>query len=168
MSNTSRRFLLLLMFFVCLFLRSSFSSFCLLCLVLCLILSFFSCLFSRFVFLLKMRVFAEKLQKYDITLASNQFEFSLVNQDKDEDGTLAECKRLGQCRNGSEDGKDTTVELPPPPRPPTLRNTVSTKVLQNYYCMIVNPGSWKRWMTWPGHARGSAVPASSALEHTQH
>lgn len=65
------------------------------------------------VLLLQMRVFAEKLQKYDITLASNQFEFSLVNQDKDEDGTLAECKRLGQCRNGSEDGSDTTVELPP-------------------------------------------------------
>lgn len=42
-----------------------------------------------------MREFSEKLQKYDIALASNQFEFSLVNQDADEDGTLAECKRLG-------------------------------------------------------------------------
>lgn len=43
-----------------------------------------------------MREFSEKLSKYGITLASNQFEFSLVNRDAEADGTLAECKRLGE------------------------------------------------------------------------
>eukprot|EP00752_Nemacystus_decipiens_P006085 g5492.t1 len=43
----------------------------------------------------QMREFSEKLGKYGITLASNQFEYSLVNRDAEADGTLAECKRLG-------------------------------------------------------------------------
>ncbi|CAM9179658.1 unnamed protein product [Hapterophycus canaliculatus] len=43
----------------------------------------------------QMREFSEKLEKFGITLASNQFEFSLVNRNAEADGTLAECKRLG-------------------------------------------------------------------------
>lgn len=43
-----------------------------------------------------MREFSEKLGKYGITLASNQFEYSLVNRDAEVDGTLEECKRLGE------------------------------------------------------------------------
>ena len=43
----------------------------------------------------KMREFSEKLQKHGISLASNQIEFSLVNQDAKENGTLDECRRLG-------------------------------------------------------------------------
>ncbi|CAN0042659.1 unnamed protein product, partial [Discosporangium mesarthrocarpum] len=43
----------------------------------------------------QMEEFAKKLKKYDITLASNQFEYSLINQDKADDGTLAACKRMG-------------------------------------------------------------------------
>ncbi|CAM9397081.1 unnamed protein product [Ectocarpus sp. 8 AP-2014] len=43
----------------------------------------------------QMREFSEKLGKHGITLASNQFEYSLVNRDAETDGTLAECKRLG-------------------------------------------------------------------------
>lgn len=43
-----------------------------------------------------MRDFSEKLEKFGISLASNQFEFSLVNRDAEADGTLAECKRLGK------------------------------------------------------------------------
>lgn len=47
------------------------------------------------------REFAEKLKKYDIQLASNQFEYSLVNQDRAYDGTLAECKKLGEIHRRS-------------------------------------------------------------------
>ncbi|CAM9928832.1 unnamed protein product [Pylaiella littoralis] len=43
----------------------------------------------------QMREFSEKLGKYGITLASNQFEYSLVNRNAETDGTLAECQRLG-------------------------------------------------------------------------
>ncbi|CAM9861447.1 unnamed protein product, partial [Laminaria digitata] len=43
----------------------------------------------------QIRQFSEKLEKYSISIASNQVEYSLVNQDADEDGTLAECNRLG-------------------------------------------------------------------------
>ncbi|CAN0017938.1 unnamed protein product [Ascophyllum nodosum] len=43
----------------------------------------------------QMREFSEKLQKHGISLASNQIEFSLVNQDAKENGTLDECRRLG-------------------------------------------------------------------------
>lgn len=45
-----------------------------------------------------MREFSEKLEKHGITLASNQFEYSLVNRDAEEDGTLEECKRLGESQ----------------------------------------------------------------------
>ncbi len=58
-----------------------------------------------------MREFSEKLSKYGITLASNQFEYSLVNRDAEADGTLAECKRLGERDNNrklsSRDGRDS-------------------------------------------------------------
>lgn len=45
---------------------------------------------------LQIREFSEKLEKYGVSIASNQVEYSLVNQDADEDGTLAECNRLGE------------------------------------------------------------------------
>lgn len=48
---------------------------------------------------IQMREFSEKLGKFGITLASNQFEYSLVNRDAEADGTLAECQRLGESRN---------------------------------------------------------------------
>lgn len=43
-----------------------------------------------------MHKFSEKLAKYDIKIASNQFEYSLINQDRADDGTLAECKKMGK------------------------------------------------------------------------
>ncbi|CAM9372301.1 unnamed protein product [Chrysoparadoxa australica] len=43
----------------------------------------------------QVRDFHDKLSKWDVPLASNQVEFSLINQDSYEDGTIAECKRLG-------------------------------------------------------------------------
>lgn len=67
-----------------------------------------------------MREFSEKLGKYGITLASNQFEYSLVNRNAETDGTLAECQRLGESRNARPN--DTILESPPSPPP---RNGVS-------------------------------------------
>ena len=50
----------------------------------------------------QIREFSEKLEKYGISIASNQVEYSLVNQDADEDGTLAECNRLGERESRQE------------------------------------------------------------------
>ena len=56
-----------------------------------------------------MREFSEKLGKYGITLASNQFEYSLVNRDAEADGTLEECRRLGETRTTQPTPADSLV-----------------------------------------------------------
>lgn len=60
---------------------------------------------------LQLRDFSEKLEKYGMSVASNQIEYSLINRDREEDGTLEECKRLGEYQ-GSQQRQKRQVEAP--------------------------------------------------------
>lgn len=48
----------------------------------------------------QLRDFSAKLEKYGMSVASNQIEYSLINRDREEDGTLEECRRMGKGGGG--------------------------------------------------------------------